>query len=102
VNPHVRFEEEADAEYRVAGRWYEDHRQHLGVESFDAVDATIDRIVMLPDAGSPVPRMPADCRCDDVRFRASRITSCTFRSTARVESSPLLTTGEDPGTGKSA
>jgi len=60
VNPHVRFEEEADAEYRAAGRWYEDHRQHLGVEFFDAVDATIDQIVMLPDGGSPVPRMPAD------------------------------------------
>jgi toxin ParE1/3/4 len=60
VNPHVRFEEEADAEYRAAGRWYEDHRQHLGVEFFDAIDATIDQIVMLPDAGSPVPRMPVD------------------------------------------
>jgi hypothetical protein len=60
VNPDVRFEEEADAEYRAAGRWYEDHRQHLGVEFFDAVDATIDQIVMLPDGGSPVPRMPAD------------------------------------------
>jgi hypothetical protein len=56
----VRFEEEADAEYRVAGRWYEDHRQHLRVEIFDDVDATIDQIVMLPDAGSPVPRMPVD------------------------------------------
>ena len=41
-------------------------------------------------------------RCDDVRFRPSRITSCTFRSTARLESSPSLTTGEDPGTGKRA
>jgi plasmid stabilization system protein ParE len=60
VNPHVRFEEEADAEYRIAGRWYEDHRQHLGVEFFDSVDATIDQIVLLPDAGSLVPRMPAD------------------------------------------
>lgn len=35
MNPHVRFEEEADAEYRVAGRWYEDHREHLGVEASD-------------------------------------------------------------------
>ena len=60
MNPYVRFEEEAEAEYRVAGRWYEDHRQDLGVEFFDAVDSTIDQIVMLPDAGSPVPQMPAD------------------------------------------
>ena len=102
MNPHVRFEEEADAEYRVAGRWYEDHRQHLGVEFFDAVDATIDQIVMLPDAGSPCHGCLRICRCDDVRFRASRTTSCTFTSTARFESSPSPTTGEDPGTGKSA
>jgi plasmid stabilization system protein ParE len=60
VNRHVRFEEEADAEYRAAGRWYEDHRQHLGVEFFDAVDATIAQIVMMPDAGSLVPRTPGD------------------------------------------
>ena len=60
MKPHVRFEEEADAEYRLAGRWYEDHRQHLGIEFFDAVDATIDQIVLLPDAGSLVPRIPAD------------------------------------------
>jgi toxin ParE1/3/4 len=64
VNPYVRFEEEADAEYRAAGRWYEDHRRQLGVEFFDA---TIDQIVMLPDAGSPMPRMPADL---SVRRRA--------------------------------
>ena len=60
MKPHVRFEEEADAEDCLAGRWYEDHRQHLGIEFFDAVDATIDQIVLLPDAGSLVPRIPAD------------------------------------------
>ena len=60
MNPYVGFEEEAEAEYRAAGRWYEDHRQDLGVEFLDAVDSTIDQIVMLPDAGSPVPRMSAD------------------------------------------
>ena len=38
MNPYVRFEEETEAEYRAAGRWYEDHRQDLGVEFFDAVD----------------------------------------------------------------
>jgi hypothetical protein len=42
VNPRVRFEDEADAEYRLAGRWYEERREHLGIEFFDAVDATID------------------------------------------------------------
>ena len=60
MNPHVRFEEEAEAEYRLAGRWYEDHREHLGVEFFDAVDAAINRIVMLPGAGSLVPGIPAE------------------------------------------
>jgi toxin ParE1/3/4 len=60
VNPNVLFEDEADAEYRFAGRWYEEWRDHLGIEFLDAVDATIDRIVAMPQAGSPVPRMPPD------------------------------------------
>jgi toxin ParE1/3/4 len=67
VNPNVRFEDEADAEYRFAGRWYEERRDHLGIEFFDAVDATIDRIVAMPRAGSPVPRLPSD---SPVRRRA--------------------------------
>jgi plasmid stabilization system protein ParE len=58
VNPRVRFEDEADAEYRLAGRWYEERREHLGIEFFDAVDATIDQIVEMPDAGALVPRIP--------------------------------------------
>jgi plasmid stabilization system protein ParE len=60
VSPRVRFEDEADGEYRLAGRYYEERREHLGVEFFDAVDATIDRIVELPRAGALVPRLPAD------------------------------------------
>ena len=60
MSRRVWFEPEADAEYRHAGRWYENHRQHLGVEFFDAVDATIDQILMLPDAGSLLARVPAD------------------------------------------
>lgn len=60
MSQRVRFEPEADTEYRNAGRWYETHRQHLGVEFFDAVDSTIDQILMLPDAGALVARMPAD------------------------------------------
>ena len=58
MSPPVRFEDEADAEYRLAGRWYEDRRPHLGVEFFDAVDAAIDRIVAMPRAGPLVPGMP--------------------------------------------
>ena len=57
---HVRFEDEADAEYRLAGGWYEDRREHLGREFFDAVDATIDQIVAMPQAGALVPQMPPD------------------------------------------
>jgi toxin ParE1/3/4 len=60
VNPRVRFDDEADAEYRLAGRWYEARREHLGIEFFDAVDATIDQIVALPRAGSRIRRLPAD------------------------------------------
>jgi plasmid stabilization system protein ParE len=30
------------------------------LEFFDAVDATIDRVLELPRSGSPVPRLPAD------------------------------------------
>ena len=60
MNPNVRFEEEADVEYRIAGRWYENQREHLGIECFDAVDAAIDRIVEMPRVGTRVPRMPAD------------------------------------------
>ena len=67
MNPNVRFEDEADAEYRFAGRWYEDRREHLGIEFFDAVDETIDRIVAMPQVGSLVPRMPPD---SPVRRRA--------------------------------
>jgi plasmid stabilization system protein ParE len=60
VNPRVRFDDEADAEYRFAGRWYEGRREHLGTEFFDAVDATIDQIVAMPRAGARVPRLPAN------------------------------------------
>jgi plasmid stabilization system protein ParE len=67
VNPRVRFEDEADAEYRLAGQWYEERREHLGIEFFDAVDVTIERIVETPEAGTLVPRMPSHLR---VRRRA--------------------------------
>jgi len=50
VSPRVEFEHEADAEYRFAGRWYEERREGLGMAFFDAVEATIDRIVAMPRA----------------------------------------------------
>jgi plasmid stabilization system protein ParE len=60
VNPNVRFEDDADAEYRLAGQWYERRRENLGIEFLDAVDAAIDQIVAMPRAGAPVRRIPAD------------------------------------------
>jgi plasmid stabilization system protein ParE len=60
VSLRVRFEDEADEEYRLAGQWYEGRREGLGLEFFDSVDATIDRVLELPRSGSPVPRLPAD------------------------------------------
>lgn len=60
MSPRVQFEEEADAEYRLAGRWYEARRENLGVEFFDAVDDTIERILELPRSGARVPRLPPD------------------------------------------
>lgn len=59
MSRRVRFEDEADGEYREAGRWYEGHRTGLGLEFFDAVDAAISRIVDLPAIGTRVPLLPA-------------------------------------------
>lgn len=64
----VRFEEEADVEYRAAGLWYEERRFGLGTEFFDAVDAAVDQLVN-----------PRACRGWLPRFPATR-----FRSFARV------------------
>ena len=60
MNPRVRFEDEADEEYRLASRWYEDRREHLGLEFLDAVDATIERILDLPGLGERVAHLPPD------------------------------------------
>lgn len=60
MKPRVRFDDEADAEYRLAARWYEARREHLGIEFLDAVDAAIDQIVEMPRAGALVRRLPAD------------------------------------------
>ena len=56
----VRFEDEADAEYREAGRWYDDRQPGLGLQFFDEVDAAIRRILDLPRLGVRVPRTPSD------------------------------------------
>ena len=56
----VRFEDEADAEYREAGRWYDARQAGLGIEFFDEVDATVRRILDLPRVGVRVPRVPRD------------------------------------------
>jgi len=56
----VQFEDEADQEYRAAARWYDERRAGLGVEFLDAVDDILQRIVSLPSAGAPVPRLRAD------------------------------------------
>jgi plasmid stabilization system protein ParE len=60
VSPRVRFEDQAEAEYRLAGRYYEQRRANLGIEFFDAVDETIDRILEHPQSGSAVPSVPSD------------------------------------------
>jgi plasmid stabilization system protein ParE len=60
VTPVVRFEDEADAEYREAGRWYDVRQPGLGLQFFDEVDAAICRIVDLPRLGARVPRTPRD------------------------------------------
>jgi hypothetical protein len=41
----VRFEDDADTEYRGAGRWYEAKQAGLGVQFFDELDAAIRRVL---------------------------------------------------------
>jgi hypothetical protein len=74
LNHRVQFEDEADAEYRLAGRWYEERRENLGIEFFDAIDATIDLIRELPGAGALVPRSRLNLASDVEQSRAFRIT----------------------------
>lgn len=60
MTPSVRFEDEADEEYRAAARWYEERRVGLGIEFLDAVDYTLNQILRFPRIGALVPRMRAD------------------------------------------
>lgn len=58
MNPLVRFEDDANAEYREAGRWYDAKSAGLGAEFFNEIDAAVRRILEFPRAGAPVPRVP--------------------------------------------
>jgi toxin ParE1/3/4 len=62
VSRSVRFEDEADAEYREAARWYERRRNGLGFEFLDAVDVTLEQIVRFPEAGAAVPSVSTELR----------------------------------------
>ena len=75
MNPRIRFEDEAAAEYRQAGRWYEERRIGLGVEFFDEVDAAIRRILDFPQIGTRVPRVPANLPIRRHAVKRSRILS---------------------------
>lgn len=53
----ARFEDEADAEYRAAGRWYEERVVGLGIEFFEG--ALVRRVpVDLQVRRAPVQRFP--------------------------------------------
>jgi plasmid stabilization system protein ParE len=60
VTTPVRFEDEADEEYREAGRWYEARQVGLGIDFFDAVDSTIRRALDFPRAGERLHRVSTD------------------------------------------
>jgi len=49
----VRFEDEADAEYREAGRWYDARQAGLGIEFPDEVDSIVRRILTFPSHRRP-------------------------------------------------
>lgn len=44
----VRISKEADAEMAEAARWYETHREGLGIEFLDALDTAVARIAETP------------------------------------------------------
>lgn len=92
----IRFEEEAGTEYREAGRWYESRRPGLGLEFFDAVDATLRKITDLPHAGEVVPRIPRELPVRRLAVKRFPYQKCQRRSAF----SPLRTTAENPVTGR--
>jgi len=86
VSARVRFEAEADAEYRSAGRWYEEQRPGLGTEFLDAVDAAIDFAIGFPRAGTPVPGVPVGLavRTVPVRRFPYRVVYLLTESSVRI------------------
>lgn len=52
----IRIGEEAEAEMAQAARWYERHREGLGLEFIAAVDRTLRLIEDNPRIGSPTPQ----------------------------------------------
>ena len=57
----VTFEPEASHELEAAALWYEGQRSGLGLTFLAAVDRTVDHLATWPDAGTPVPGVPAHC-----------------------------------------
>jgi plasmid stabilization system protein ParE len=55
VTKPLLLEPEASRELEDAARWYEERRSGLGQRFLDAVASTLDRIVLYPTAGTPVP-----------------------------------------------
>jgi len=60
VNKPLRTEDEAIGELQDAIRWYEERKAGLGAAFLSAVEATLDQIARLPQAGTNVPRLPDD------------------------------------------
>jgi toxin ParE1/3/4 len=57
VNLELRFEAEAEEEYRAAARWYDQQAAGLGTDFLDCIDTVLHQISQFPDAGAPVPRV---------------------------------------------
>ena len=56
----LRAQEEATRELEHAAQWYEERRSGLGKRFLASVDNTLDQVRRFPEAGAPVPRVPAD------------------------------------------
>ena len=69
MSPRVRFEEEADAEYRLPANTTKNVASILASSSLMPSTPTIDQILELPRAGTLVPGMPSELQ---VRRRAVR------------------------------
>ncbi len=99
MNPPIRIEPEATAELDEATRWHDDKRPGLGTEFLEAIHVALSHIARWPRAGAPVPAVARICRSDGFPPGPSHIMSCTSKRQSPSESSRLLTTGGNPGTG---